>query len=375
MSSDDSSSSSSSKSMLYDVLGSASAGVISRILTHPLDTAKARLQAPVTFTGGPVTFTGGQPNTTFRGPLDALLRTYRHEGLRALYGGFGAVIIGGTPGTVLYLTGYAAFRDSISSAVLNRQHGGGYATMSSGEENGIKPSLSQRQEFTIHFASGMLAEALACIIYVPVDVVKERMQVQRSSNISIQGASQNYQGSWDAVQKIMRTEGMRGIYKGYAATLASFGPFSAFYFMFYERCKLWSTEYLYGQSQDTDTQNNKGSTKRVEGGDLPLLHLVACSAGAGALASWLTSPLDMAKLRLQVQRGQSAAGVSKVDSMGNQAVQYRGMVDCLHSAYKEGGVRGLFVGAGARVIHFAPATTITMVCYEKFRFFYADALG
>lgn len=359
---------SSSKSVLSDVLGSASAGVISRIFTHPLDTAKARLQAPVTFTGG-------GPNTRFRGPLDALLRTYRHEGLRALYGGFGAVIIGGTPGTVMYLTGYAAFRDSISSAVLNQQHGGGYSTMSSGEGNGVKPSLSQGQEFAIHFASGMLAEALACIIYVPVDVVKERMQVQRSSNLSIQGASQNYQGSWDALQKIMRTEGMRGIYKGYGATLASFGPFSALYFMFYERCKLCSTEYLHGLSQYTDKQNNGGSTTRVEGGDLPLLHLVACSAGAGALASWLTSPLDMAKLRLQVQRGQSAAGVCKVDPMGIQAVQYGGMVDCLRSAYKEGGVRGLFRGAGARVIHFAPATTVTMVCYEKFRFFYADALG
>mmetsp|Transcript_19477 Transcript_19477/g.40774 ORF Transcript_19477/g.40774 Transcript_19477/m.40774 type:complete len:369 (+) Transcript_19477:143-1249(+) len=368
MSSDDSSSSSSSKSVLYDVLGSASAGVISRIFTHPLDTAKARLQAPVTFTGG-------QTNTTFRGPLDALLRTYRHEGLRALYGGFGAVIIGGTPGTVLYLTGYAAFRDSISSAVLNRQHGGEYAAMSSGEENVTKPSLSQGQEFMIHFASGMLAEALACIIYVPVDVVKERMQVQRLSNLSIQGASQNYHGSWDALQKIIKTEGTRGIYKGYAATLASFGPFSALYFMFYERCKLWSTEYLYRQSQETDTQNNERSAKRVEGGDLPSLHLVACSAGAGALASWLTSPLDMAKLRLQVQRRQSATGVFKVDSMGNQTVRHRGMVDCLQSAYKEGGVRGLFRGAGARVIHFAPATTITMVCYEKFRLFSADALG
>jgi len=354
--------------MLYDVLGSATAGILSRLVTHPLDTAKARLQAPVTFTGG-------RPNITFRGPLDALLRTYQHEGLRALYGGFGAVIIGGTPGTVLYLTSYAMFKDSISSAVLN-WHGG-----SSVGENG-KPSLSQGQEFAVYFSSGMLAEAFACIIYVPVDVVKERMQVQQnlhnvsSSNISSQGAAQNYKykGSWDALRRIIRTEGMRGIYKGYGATMASYGPFSALYFMFYERCKSWSKEYIHRQSQDIDTQNN-GSTTRVEDGDLPLLHLVACSAGAGALASWLTSPLDMAKLRLQVQRGQAASAVSKRDSMNHQMVQYRGMLDCLRAAYKEGGFRGLFRGAGARVIHFAPATTITMTGYEKFRSFYADTLS
>jgi len=39
--------------------------------------------------------------------------------------------------------------------------------------------------------------------------------------------------SWDALRMILRTEGRRGIYKGYAATLASFGPFSALYFVFY----------------------------------------------------------------------------------------------------------------------------------------------
>ena len=70
--------------IVYDVLGSATAGIISRIFTHPLDTAKARLQ--------------GLPNKEFRGPIDTLIRTYKHEGFRALYGGFGAVIVGGTPG-------------------------------------------------------------------------------------------------------------------------------------------------------------------------------------------------------------------------------------------------------------------------------------
>ena len=77
----------------------------------------------------------------------------------------------------------------------------------------------------------------------------------------------------------------------------------------------------------------------------------------------------MAKLRLQVQRGQAAA------SNNGQTVQYKGIVDCLHSAYNKGGIRGLFRGAGARVIHFAPATTITMTCYEKCKTFYADVLG
>jgi hypothetical protein len=155
---------------------------------------------------------------------------------------------------------------------------------------------------------------------------------------------------------------MKGIYKGYWATLASFGPFSALYFVFYERCKVWSKQIL----QDSKTDNP--GAQRMDDGDLPLLYLVACSAGAGALASWLTSPLDMAKLRLQVQRGQAAAA----SATAGQNTQYRGMFDCLHAAYKKG---ELFRGAGARVLHFAPATTVTMTAYEKCRSFYADILG
>lgn len=72
---------SSSSSLLHDILGSATAGIISRIMTHPLDTVKARLQA--------------HSSAAYRGPIDALMQTYRREGIRSLYGGFGAVIVGG----------------------------------------------------------------------------------------------------------------------------------------------------------------------------------------------------------------------------------------------------------------------------------------
>jgi hypothetical protein len=304
--------------------------------------------------------------------MDALMRTYRREGIRALYGGFGAVIVGGTPGTVLYLTGYAFFRDLLSSATSGCRPWGG------GEEATTTASSSSADEnsFAVHFASGMLAEAVSCVVYVPVDVVKERMQVQRRNatdatttggGVDPRRGDRHYHGSLDALRKIARTEGIGGIYKGYGATLASFGPFSALYFMFYEQCKARSREYVHRKDGGKIDAMSDDGIIAMKDGDLPLVHLVACSAGAGALASWLTSPLDMAKLRLQVQRGQA--------SRGDQVVRYSGMLDCLRSAYLDGGLRGLFRGAGARVIHFAPATTITMTCYEKCRAFYADTLG
>jgi hypothetical protein len=272
----------------------------------------------------------------------------------------------GTPGTVLYLNGYAFFRDTFSSIASNW---GGSSASTFDSSN--KPNLTQGQEFAVHFSSGILAEAVTCIIYVPVDVVKERMQVQcreslTPNNDTLRKPPQSYQynGSWDALQQIIRTEGVKGIYRGYWATLASFGPFSALYFVFYERFKAWSKQ----QTLRDNKTDNPDDAQRMADGDLPLHYLVACSAGAGALASWLTSPLDLAKLRLQVQRGQAATAASNT---GQNNTLYRGMFDCLHDAYKKG---ELFRGAGARVLHFAPATTVTMTAYEKCRSFYADTL-
>jgi hypothetical protein len=60
--------------------------------------------------------------------------------------------------------------------------------------------------------AGLIAESVCCVIYVPVDVVKERMQVQRSTDQSLKGHA--YKNSWHALKHITKTEGMSGIYKG-----------------------------------------------------------------------------------------------------------------------------------------------------------------
>ena len=59
--------------IVSNALGSAAAGIVSRSLTHPLDTVKARLQF-----GGDV----------YKGPIDVLRKTYSVEGIRGLYRGF-----------------------------------------------------------------------------------------------------------------------------------------------------------------------------------------------------------------------------------------------------------------------------------------------
>jgi hypothetical protein len=52
-----------------------------------------------------------------------------------------------------------------------------------------------------------------------------------------------YKSDRDAIKVILNSEGVRGLYKAYAATVLSFGPFSALYFMFYEKLKKYCEFY------------------------------------------------------------------------------------------------------------------------------------
>ena len=326
---------------LSTMAGSALAGVLARCGAHPLDTVKARLQAQHLQVAG------------VRSELAALVE---REGVRGLYRGFGAVTIGGAPATCLYLTSYDYFkRDREETAVT-------------------------------HLSAGMAAEAIACVLFVPVDIVKERLQVSvalgccvlrgrlsRSRRVpdppltpqlqvqshaapaaSAAGPGYRYSGSLDALRTIVRVEGVRSIYRGYGATLLSFGPMSALYFAFYERFKAAA-----------DVQ--PGSF----GGTL------ACACAAGSAASWITSPLDLAKMRMQVQRQQaaSASGGAAAAAAAAGEAPYRNMFDGVAKAYRAGGLRGLWRGAGARVLFHAPNQALTMAVFEACRDRVASATG
>jgi hypothetical protein len=338
--------------MAATTLGSAAVGIVSRTFTHPIDTAKSRLQAQYTAaTSGSSSQSANIP-PRYRGTLDVLTRTFQTEGIAGLYRGFGAILVGGTPGTVLYLCTYEAAKAKLGQW----KHDKILVDQSSSSSSEETTKTTEAGDFVVHFSSGLIAEAVACIIYVPVDVIKERLQVQHSS---MGGGSGAYTGSYDALVKIAKHEGMCGVYKGYAATLASFGSFSAFYFMFYERLKAETRQSLFDPQQTEPPEI-------VQKKEIPFPWLVLCSCSAGGLASWLTSPLDMAKLRLQVQRGEQYQRIGTSNPPPSSLVSYRGVVDCLRTSYREGGLRALFRGAGARVYFFAPATTITMSCYETF---------
>jgi hypothetical protein len=282
--------------------GSAASGMLARIPTHPLDTVKARIQASRERVG-----------------VGAVARsTLAAEGLAGFYRGFAAAFLLSAPAACVYFTSYEVAKAGFLASPLAD----------------AVPLAAQ------HFTAGLAAEAASCVLWVPIDVVKERLQVQSA-------AAPVYRSGRHAVASILRAEGLPGLYRGYGATLASYGPFSALYFLFYEQLKAAALGLQGGP---------------VGGGpspatlSFPLQVAAACTAGG--LASFLTSPLDLVKLRLQVVARTAGGG-------GVPPYAYSGIVDGLRRIVRSEGWRGLWRGAGARVLYHMPTTGLSMVLFER----------
>ena len=119
-----------------------------------------------------------------------------------------------------------------------------------------------RWPVTVSLTAGFGAEAISCVMWVPIDVTKERLQVQSV----LPKGSRRYTSSAHAFTTILQREGLGGLYRGYAATLQSFGPFSALYFATYEQSKAAVT-VLHGGHLDrrcgTAAQPLRGAVSNV----------------------------------------------------------------------------------------------------------------
>ncbi|KAJ2492048.1 hypothetical protein IWW37_001762 [Coemansia sp. RSA 2050] len=135
-----------------------------------------------------------------------------------------------------------------------------------------------------------------------------------------------FSGPIDCLARTVRNEGIRGLYKGMASPLAGCAAVNSLLF--------WA--YSYGKFVQT------GSLDAA-----PTLGQIAVAgAGAGIVNSILASPVELIKVRLQVQNSTSiAAG----------AMLYRGPVHMARHLARQFGIRGIMWGFWATVAREIPA--------------------
>jgi solute carrier family 25 S-adenosylmethionine transporter 26 len=197
------------------------AGTTVDICFYPLDTVKTRMQSVEGF--------------------------WKSGGFRGIYNGLSAAAIGSAPGAALFFVTYDASKIWLES--INN------------------PTL-QSVPAVVHMTAASLGEVMACLVRVPTEVVKQRMQAGQHHSLR------------DTVSTTMQREGFAGFYKGFGTTLLREIPFAFIQFPIYEQMKTSIGNYCNREVQSYEA--------------------ALCGSVAGAFAAAVTTPLDVLKTRLML---------------------------------------------------------------------------
>uniref|UniRef100_K3WK77 S-adenosylmethionine transporter n=1 Tax=Globisporangium ultimum (strain ATCC 200006 / CBS 805.95 / DAOM BR144) TaxID=431595 RepID=K3WK77_GLOUD len=259
------------KGFIPSLLGGAVAGTSVDIALFPLDTIKTRLQSAEGF--------------------------FKAGGFRGVYSGLSAAAAGSAPGGAMFFSTYETSKNLIGKNFPEIKH----------------------SPFA-HMAAAATGEMSACLVRVPTEIVKQRMQTGVYKSIG------------EAVTGIRAAQGFSGFYRGYWSMIAREIPFSFIQFPLWEGLK-----HQWSQSQNAPVSSFQGAV---------------CGSIAGGVAASITTPLDVVKTRLML--GKDAKGV-----------QYTGTVDTFTRVYREEGIKRLFSGVGPRTMWISIGGFVFFGMYEK----------
>lgn len=185
-----------------------------------------------------------------------------------------------------------------------------------------------------HFALGSLAGAFGAFMVYPIDLVKTRMQNQRSARVG----QLLYKNSWDCFTKVIRNEGFLGLYSGVLPQLVGVAPEKAI--------KLTVNDLVRGNFTKDDNS-------------IKLQWEILAGGSAGACQVVFTNPLEIVKIRLQVQ-GEALKAVSK---NGEQAPAKRSAMWIVRHL----GLIGLYKGASACLLRDVPFSAIYFPTYNHLK--------
>ncbi len=234
-----------------------------RCFLYPLTLVRTRLQVQ-------------HHSDVYQGTWDAFRKIVGAEGVRGLYRGFWVSAFQVVSG-LCYVTTYETIRSGM-------------------EAQGVRNSALKA------FVGGGAASVVGQTIIVPFDVISQHLMIigqkgvgssstssparpsrQNPLSIQVEGRTKG-QVVADITREIYRRDGLRGYYRGYAASLFTYVPSSASWWAFY---------HLFQDAYST----------------LPLVPLLPTTAlqcasamSAGCASCFITNPLDLVRTRVQVQR-------------------------------------------------------------------------
>ncbi|KAK4041814.1 mitochondrial carrier domain-containing protein [Parachaetomium inaequale] len=188
---------------------------------------------------------------------------------------------------------------------------------------------AQIMESAYNFGLGSIAGAFGAFMVYPIDLVKTRMQNQRGAD----PGQRLYNNSIDCFRKVIRNEGFRGLYSGVLPQLVGVAPEKAIKLTVNDLVRNWFT--------DKQGQIWWGSE-------------VFAGGSAGACQVVFTNPLEIVKIRLQVQ-GEVAKSV--------EGAPKRSAIWIVRNL----GLVGLYKGASACLLRDVPFSAIYFPTYSHLK--------
>uniref|UniRef100_A0A7M4FA86 Mitochondrial glutamate carrier 2 n=1 Tax=Crocodylus porosus TaxID=8502 RepID=A0A7M4FA86_CROPO len=190
--------------------------------------------------------------------------------------------------------------------------------------------------------AGCGAGTCQVIITTPMEMLKIQLQDAgrvatqqlargvRSYNLGPAALARRPSATQIAVE-LLRTQGVKGLYKGLGATLLRDIPFSIIYFPLFAHLNRVGQDTLEGRA--------------------PFHHSFLAGCVAGSVAAVSVNPCDVIKTRLQ--------SLSK----GTNEESYTGIADCARRIWLKEGPSAFLKGAGCRALVIAPLFGIAQVIY------------
>ncbi|OCT88335.1 solute carrier family 25 member 48 isoform X2 [Xenopus laevis] len=180
------------------------------------------------------------------------------------------------------------------------------------------------------FAAGYLGGAASVIVGHPLDTVKARLQVGKG-----------YGNTLNCIFTICKNENVTGFFKGMSFPLASIAVYNSVVFgVFSNTLRLLSQYRGKSTCQSSD-----------------LFDLTVASMLSGSLSVGIGGPVDLVKIRLQIQTQEIITGRRPWNTV------YNGPIHCMNCILKQEGIAGMYRGAGAMLLRDIPGYCLYFIPY------------